>query len=406
MLTENPDGVGQSLRSTIEKYAQGTVSQTFDELFDYDNAMRISHNPSFKQNSGDFIDGSEPDKFKAEWERPNDYKVTHAASIFALENPESESSTNSQTGALLEITGLVNGDTSNLRSIGAPSAMMDACQRVTVLVSATQCHEVYLVGFAGRDDELIKGGRVTEEVRKELETVLIDAQTGWGRDSVSYYRLDSTKFYWNSREIDISTHNPFVENWKNYVDDSVALQNALNGKQKIGFFSVIKQSKDASGNSTYQPNVATTIQQLEILAESMSVTAEKTFLASESNRDVFPSNCNVITFVVVDPAPAVIVVTPSIEKDVKFTAANEVVRDEAFEAIIADYVRTDTKITEIEVFAEDDSAESRKKADAQARALKKALQEEGISNRMAKVMTKVPTPAEKSSPIKMRIKTK
>lgn len=413
VLTEQPDVIGEQLQSLIKKYQSGDTSINLDMLFNQDKARRLTVKPQFIADSGEFASEQEINNFKNAWVEAGNYRATHAGALHAQEDAQAASSVRKQTETLTEVTGFINRESDdNIATIAVPSGMLDECQRATVLVSAIQCHDVYLVGSAGRDDRLIPGQEVTDAERASLDVILQDLDTGWGRGQIVYYRLNQIDFYWRSSELESGSQQAFLNNWRQYLEASPSLASAINGQQTIGFYSSVKQTTNADGNASHSPDEAEVKTQSEKLARVMDIGTSRAHFAHLSQRDSFPVDCPVITFIVVDPAQQSLVVTAGLARATRFDDNNEVIRDDTFEASIRELKSNSTQITEIELLSDDKNAESVKAADARARALtraralKKILQEEGISTRMAKVSGRAPTPKESNSTERLLLKVK
>lgn len=404
VLTENPDEVGSQLEGAILKYRSGATEVTLDQVFNSDNARRLNVNPQFIADSGDFASAQQQENFKNVWAESGDYRVTHAGALHAEETPANANSTRQQTESIVDVAGFINDDKDdNKVTIAVPSGMLGDCQRASVLVSASQCHEVYLVAFAGRDNVLIAGQQVSETQRAALDVLLVEADTGWGRNQVVYYQLDPINFYWNANQAEASSRQLFDSRWQAHLAASDALRSAISGAPRIDYYSVVRQNFNSDGNAQHSPDAEDVKAQNTTLSELMKTNRPVTNFGIESSRDGFPSNCPAITFVIVDPAQRETDISNDLGTVVKFNDNNEVIRDQQFEVVAGRLVSESAKVEGIEMVSENAQPASLKVADLRAREVKKVLQEKGIATRLTKVSVRAPTKEDKKNGRKLTL---
>jgi len=396
VITENPDQVGNQIEAAIEKYRSGATNVTLDFIFNSDNARRLSIDPQFKADSGEFATAQQQENLKNVWAESGDYRVTHAGAMHAEEIPEAATSTLKQTESIVEVTGFVADDPEdNKKTFAVPAGMLGDCQRASVLVSALQCHEVYLVASAGRDDQLIVGQQVSDQQRALLDVLLVEADTGWGRSQVVYYQLDPINFYWNVDQAEASSRQLFDSRWRAHLSGSDALRSAISGAPRIDFYSLVRPNFNGDGSTQYSPDADDVKAQNTVLSELMQINRPVSNFGIESNRDNFPSNCPAITFIIVDPAQRETDIVKELESGVKFNANNEVIRDIQFEAASSRLVSISARVEGIEMISENAQPAAMKVADLRAREVKKALQEKGLATRLTKVTVRAPTKEDK-----------
>lgn len=395
VLSTDPEQISRQIEDAVAKYNSGATDLTFDAIFDNDMARRLAVNPKFKEGTGEFASSQQAELLKNVWIEAGDYQVTHAGALHAQENSQDAASTETQTSSILEITGFVSNDQDDNRAtIAVPSGMLGDCQRASVLLSATQCHDVYLVAFAGRDDLLIAGKQVSEAERASLDVLFVEANTGWGRGQVVYYSLDSANYYWDSNQMVASSRQIFDNNWRGYLSASDSLRSAISGAPRIEFYSMTRQTIDNNGNPSSNPNADEAKDQNTALAELMNTSRPTQHFGAQTSRDGFPSNCPVVTFVVIDPAQRVTENRNDLGANVKFNDNNEVLRDEQFDKAVDNLVSVSARVDEIEILSSDAQPASLKIAETQARSVKKILQEKGVATRMTRVSARAPTRVE------------
>jgi hypothetical protein len=396
VLTENPDEVAQQLKDAIEKYQSGAKNVTLDFIFNGERERKLDVKPHFVGDTGEYTSVQQETNLKNVWAEMGNYRITHAGAMHPTENTASAPSTRKQTESIVNTLGMVGTSPSdNMETIALPSGMLDDCQRASVLVSATQCHDVFLVGFAGRDGQLIEGQQVSDAERAALDVVLVEAKTGYGRNQVSYYRLNQIQAYWNVAQFVAGSQQSFVANWQSQLQGSSVLQDAIKNDRGVEFHSVVKPNVDQNGNTQHQPDSDIAKAQNQVLGHLMNIDNTQHY-GLDGSRNTFPVNCPVITFVIVDPAPREVAITNDLASAVRFDDNNNVIRDAQLEAAMKEMADNSTRVSSIELVSESDAPASVKKAEAQARSLKKVLQETGISNQQAKVAARAPSIDEKS----------
>lgn len=406
VLTDNPDGVAQQLSDAIVKYQSGSKDVTLDVIFNSEQARKLDVKPQFLSNTGEYATAQQEIILKNVWVEAGNYRITHAGAMHPSENTPSAPSTRKQTESIVSTLGIVGSSPDeNMETIPLPSGMLDECQRASILVSATQCHDVYVVGFAGRDGQLIEGQQVSDAERAALDVVLVEANTGYGRNQVTYYRINQIQAYWNVAEFVAGSQQSFVNRWEEYLQNNGLLQSAIKNDRGVEFHSIVKPIVDQNGNVNHQPDSDIAKEQNQQFAQLMKLDNTSHF-GLNAIRSRFPVNCPIITFIIVDPAPREVIITNDLAAAVRFDENNNVIRDAQLEAAMKEMADNSARVGSIEIVSESDTPGSLKKADAQARSLKKVLRETGISNQQAKVAARAPNSVEKSLQNRLTLRIK
>ncbi|WP_342807654.1 hypothetical protein [Alteromonas sp. M12] len=396
VLTSNPEEVLIRINQFVSKYVPGS-NITLDSVFDSNNDKKLNVQPLFKKGTGDFISEHQVANLKDIWLEAGNYIITHAGAIHPSEDKDNAQITREQTNTIVNTLGIATDEPDeNMDTLTIPRGMFGECQKASVLLSATQCHQMYLVTSSDFDIEIIPGQQVDEAQRTALDQILIDFDTGVGSNQAAYYELNSLQFYWDTNQPEASSRQLFMNNWQSHLSTNIALRELLNNGSAISFYSSIKPIVVAHGNFEYKPNVDQTKRQNEVIAELLNLSDSPNHSIMASQRTSFPSNCPVITFVIITPSLIIGVVPGDLARVVRFDDNNEVIRDAALEKEIKNLTESSTQIKTIELVSKDDSAASVKTADKQARALKKVLQEAGLATRMATIKARTPTLAEKN----------
>ncbi|MEP4888883.1 MAG: hypothetical protein ABJV04_02555 [Aliiglaciecola sp.] len=396
VVTSNPESVLDRINGVVAKYQPGS-NITLDTVFDFDNARALGVNPQFKKGTGEFASQQQQTNLKAVWQEAGNYVITHAGAMHPQEDANNAQITREQTNSIVNTLGIASDNPDdNMDTLLIPQGMFGECRKASVLVSATQCHQVYLVTPSFFDIEIIPGQQVNEAQRAALDVILIDFDSGLGGNQVTYYDLNSLQFYWDTSEFEASSQQLFSNNWQSYLSSNIALQDLISDASKASYFSSIKPSVDENGDIQHKPNEENAKRQNEVIAELLNISNDSNHFTQASERDSFPSNCPVITFVFLTPSKIINEVPGNLAEVVRFDENNEVIRDAEFEKEIKSLQDASTQIKSIELISVDESDTSVKTADVQARALKKVLQDAGLATRMAKVNARIPTPVEKN----------
>ncbi|GAC13041.1 hypothetical protein [Aliiglaciecola lipolytica] len=397
VLTSDPDAIPRRISDAVAKYQPGSTNVTLDDVFNSDIARKLDVKPMFKSKTGDFTSEQQVSNVKKVWEEAGNYLITHAGAFHPQEDTTSAQVTLKQTESIVDVLGmLADKPEDNMATFAIPGGMLGECQKATVLVSATQCHEVFLVASSALDIELIPGEQVNEAESAALDLILAEADSGVGRNQAAYYRLNALQYYWDSIKVEAGSQQLFVNNWQAHLSQNVALQEMLNSASAISVYSSVKPSLGEDGSPEHIPNADNAKAQNEVLAELMSLGDATNHFALASKRTSFPSNCAVISFVILTPGQIIGAIPGDLAKIVRFDDNNEVVKDEKFNAAVKELIEKETQIKTIELVSKDGSDAAVKVADTQARALKKVLQAEGLATRMATINARAPTSVEKN----------
>jgi hypothetical protein len=380
VLSSNPDDVGRQIDDAIAKYNAGDTSINLDQIFNSDNARRVPFDPNFVAESAGFATTDDGEKLKAVWQEIGGDLVTHAGAVYPLENTAIEAITTQQTEAIAQTVGaLDSGSEENRGSFAIPLDMLDDCQRATILLTASQCHEVFLVASARRDDQLIPGAIVGEEISTQLDLLFSAFDNGYNLGQATFYQLGQLDYYWDSSQMESLSQSKFDERWRENVAANKPLSDAIAQAPSIDLYSAIRGVFDANGNADFDPNAEQARAQNEALAKLLNTGRPSASTANETEQSDFPVNCPVITFVLVDPVGDVIGRIDNLSAAVNFSPNNELIRDDAFENALREVVASAVVVDRIELALADNEDVAPAVAEARANSLKNVLLAEGLA---------------------------
>jgi len=169
----------------------------------------------------------------------------------------------------------------------------------------------------------------------------------------------------------------FDDSWRENVAANKPLADAIAQAPSIDLYSAIRAVFDASGNANFDPNAEQARAQSEALANLLNTGRPTEITASETEQSDFPTNCPVITFVLVDPVVDVIGRIDDLASAVNFNENNEVIRDQAFEQALIEAITGEAVVDRIELANEEELAPE--VAAARANSLKNVLLAEGLA---------------------------
>ena len=383
VLSRDPEDAGRQIQDAIVKYNSGSTETTFDWLFNNDMARKLSVAPHFLETAADYLGPEEAEKLKEVWQAAGGEYVTHSAVLYPQENDTVAASAIQQRDKILETIGILEPEPGeNRAAFPVPEGMLDACKRATVLLVASQCHQVYLVAHAGRDELLIPNAQVGEAEAVLLEQIFTEFDNGYDRGLAKFYSLGELVHYWDNKQPLKDSAQAFAQNWNSALQNNPQLAAAMGRVRTLTVYSAVQLTTDNNGNVEANPNAEQARQQASNLAALMSLPPTTGFVARETDSRQFPSQCPVATFVVVDTLTTNAAVGELI-RAVRFTQNHELMRGPQFEKAMKAMSDSGENVTEVELAYDNDG--DKPAAQARAKALKAALVEQGLAARNAKV---------------------
>jgi hypothetical protein len=402
VVSTDPDEIERQLKEAIAQFNAGVADVTIDGVFNNDNAGRLPVTPSFVAGSADFTSADDVEKLNAVWQEMGGMLVTHAGALYAEENDTIATITSQQSEAIAQTVGALASDSGENRgSFVIPQGMLDTCQRATILLTASQCHEVFLVASASRKEPLIPEAVVDDEVSKQLDPLFNAFDNGYSPGQATFYQLGQLNFYWDSSNMESQSQSTFDTNWQKNVAANDPLTEAIKNAPSIDLYSAISAVFDANGNADSNLDAEQVRAQSEALAELLKTGKPSASTTNETEQSDFPTNCPVITFVLLDPVTDVIGRIGNLASAVNFNENNEVIRDQAFENALSEAAASAVVVERIELARDDDLAQE--VAEARANSLKSALLAEGLAEENTVVEIQRKDAAEKETEKRIKL---
>lgn len=389
VLSTNPDEVGKQLEDAIAKHKAGDTKISLDLIFNSDNARRVPITPNFATGSTDFATATDEEKLKAVWQELGGALVTHAGALYPQEKSTIAAITEKQSEVIAQTVGaLASGSEENRGSFEIPLGMLDACERATILLTATQCHEVYLVASARRDDQLIPDAIPSEEEHALLDVLFSSIENGYSIGQSRFYRLGQVQYFWESNKMESRIAESFEASWQANLSANLSLTNAIGQARAIEYYSIVRGKLGDDGNIEFRPNEEQTLAQSKTLAALLNTQKPSEYFSSVTEIPDFPTMCPVITFVLLDPVFDSRAKIEDLTAALKFNENNELIRDQAFEHALREAVVSAAVVDQIEltVVANEDLTPA--VAKVRANALKKVLLAEGLAKDNTQVKVK------------------
>jgi hypothetical protein len=173
------------------------------------------------------------------------------------------------------------------------------------------------------------------------------------------------------------SQSQFDDNWRENVAANKPLADAITQAPSIDLYSAIRGIFDASGNIDFDPNAEQAQAQSEALAELLNTGRPSESIATETEQPDFPTNCPVITFVLVDPVVDEIGRIDNLASAITFNENNELIRDQAFENALSEAITGTAVVGRIELVNDEDITPE--EGEARANSLKSVLRAEGLA---------------------------
>ena len=383
VLSRNPDDAERRIQDAIVKYNAGSTNTTFDAVFNDDMSRKLPVAPHFVNNTANYLSANEEALLKEAWLAAGGEYVTHSAVLYSQETPDVAVVAAQQRDKILETTSMLESEPGENRAeLAVPSGMLDACQRATVLLVASQCHQVYLVAFAGRDELLIPGAQTTDAETAQLDSIFTEFDNGYQTGMARYYQLGEMVFYWDNPQPVTSSAQGFAQAWKQNREMHPQLNDAINRARLLSAYSTVQIRVDNNGNADVDPSPEMARSQAMNLNALMELPTTTTYQARETDNQSFPTSCPVVTFIVVDTVNTNLA-AGEFTRTVRFNQNNELMRGPQFENAMASFVESGARVAEIELAYDNDADQPA--AEARAKALKAVLLEQGLAARNTKV---------------------
>lgn len=383
VVSDNPDDVERQIQDGIAKYQAGATDVTFNVVFNSDIARRLPVSPKFVEGAADFADQATAEQLKEAWKASGGELVTHSAALYPASTPQIGEVAAQQRDTIIDTLGIVEPEPGEHRAaIAVPEGMLDDCKRATVLLVASQCHQVYMVASARRNEILIPGAQVSEANIKQVDELFAEFDTGYRPGQLVYYDLGEAEFYWDDSRLMSRSEQQFANNWQTHLEANPQLANAISQAPSLNGYSVVRLTVDPNGNTSSDPSVDQARGQAAAMHGLLNSSRPAVFVAQQSDNQRFPTSCPVVTFILLDPltdSPAI----GNFTRVVRFNQNNELIRGPQFETAIKAFAESGEKVDGIEVAYDNDG--DKKAAELRAKVLKAALVEQGLANRNTKV---------------------
>lgn len=411
LMTDSIGKIHERLAAFLNTDRDLTLSQFLQHL----GAETLSVNPRFESGSDTFYGGKEAQRLAASWDVVGNGPISRVLTLAAGESTQQQAVSRQQAVRISEVLGS-NFSAEDIRYLPAPPRLFTACPKTTLLVTETQCHDVYLyVPTASSPAKVYEAlRRLAEE--SGITEAMLNVRASFAVARVpAFTRLQPLNFYKDTNEAEDNSREEFQLKWQGELKGTPA--RSLNGY-------VLALARSVSGDAAATAdNVALARKQAYSINALMGIDNESLETVA-NNADVdFPVDCSALSlFILERPFQDEAIVanrialtrefTPrdtaedgsgeeaqpalslNIAQAIRFNSDNALIRDDVYKNTVKWFTENnDEKISEVALVSLE--GEVNEAEEIKANELLRALKEEGLAKRNAKVVKRAANDKEK-----------
>lgn len=396
----------EPLQAQLAKYLSASDELPLTQFLQRLGAEPLSVSPRFEGGSANFHGANEAQRLAASWDLAGNGPISRVLCLAAEESDQQQAISHQQAA---RIAGTLGSDIGmeEVHYLSAPPRLFPNCAKTTLLVTETQCHDVYLY-MSTRSDP----AEVHESLRRlaqeaGITTEMLDASATFAATRVTAFTpLQALDFYMGTDRSEADSRQAFQLKWQNELDGTPA-------SRLTGYVLTLVRPEPEDDAAT-SANLSVARRQAQSITALMGLDV-RILEAVTNNADVaFPVDCSALTILILAPpsreeGPLTNRVAlahdaaprargdetpeeeaqPALSLDraraLGFNSDNQLIRDDTYHEVIRGLTdNAGEKITAIELVSLEGEAEEAE--ERRATALLDALKEAGLANRNARII--------------------